>query len=379
MTGKRTIAIVLPCVAICLAVSSPLWAITRIKDISRVKGQEENTLQGLGLVVGLKGTGDGGKFLPAIRSLATAMQLMGSPIGEGGAGELKDAKNIALVMVTATIPAVGARQGDKIDCVVSSIGGAKSLAGGTLFMTPLQGPEVESTRIYAFAQGPVHLDDATVPTGGRVHRGCRLEEDFLNVFAKDGVVTLVLDKNHADFEMAQAVVMRINETVGGQIVAPSVALRTAGASLQDPGAAAAADDYTARATGPVNIEIRIPPQYADDPVDFISQILALEILQPQTEARVVINERAGSVVINGEVEVGSAVVTHKNIVVETGAAPAADRFVPLSPADDSATTQTKLKALVEALSAVKVPNEDIIDIIKGLERSGKLHARLIIE
>ena len=136
-----------------------LQARTLLKNICRVKGQEENTLQGLGLVVGLKGTGDGGNFLPTIRSLATAMQLMGSPIGKGGAAELKDAKNVALVMVTATVPAAGARQGDLLDCTVSSIGGAKSLAGGTLMMTPLQGPHVNSDRVYAFAQGAINLND----------------------------------------------------------------------------------------------------------------------------------------------------------------------------------------------------------------------------
>ncbi len=95
------------------------------------------------------------------------MQLMGSPIGKGGAGELKDAKNVALVMVTATVPAAGARQGDLLDCTVSSIGGAKSLAGGTLMMTPLQGPHVNSDRVYAFAQGAINLNDIKLPTTGR--------------------------------------------------------------------------------------------------------------------------------------------------------------------------------------------------------------------
>jgi len=94
--------------------------LTTLKSICRVKGQEENTLHGLGIVVGLNGTGDGGNFLPTIRSLAIAMELMGTPIGENGAAELKDAKNVALVTVTATVPAAGARQGDKTDCVVSS-------------------------------------------------------------------------------------------------------------------------------------------------------------------------------------------------------------------------------------------------------------------
>ena len=109
---------------------------------------------------------------------------------------------------------------------------------------------------------------------------------------------------------------------------------------------------------------------------FISQVLSLPTLEPHAEARVVINEKTGSVVIGGDVEIGSVVVTHKNIVVETGDNTTASRFVPL---DVEKTSTAKLKSLVESLNAVKVPTEDIIDIIKGLERNGKLHGSLIIE
>src|SRR5262249_34509263 len=156
MNSRRTslILAILTMIAV-FTMSSPAVARTRLKDICRIKGQEENTLQGLGIVMGLRGTGDGGAFLPTIRSLAMAMQLMGNPIGAGGQMELKDAKNVALVMVTATIPAAGARQGDQLDCMVSSIGAAKSLQGGRLFMTALQGPQVESTRVYAFCHGAI--------------------------------------------------------------------------------------------------------------------------------------------------------------------------------------------------------------------------------
>ncbi len=158
-----------------------------LKNICRVKGQEENTLHGLGLVVGLKGSGDGGDFLPTIRGLSTALQLMGNnPFDKQNNIGIKDAKNVALVMVTATIPAAGARQGDTLDCVVSSIGSAKSLAGGTLFMTPLQGPQVpqqgrskgnqsatprgSDSRVFGFAQGPLHVDGLP-PTVGPDSQG----------------------------------------------------------------------------------------------------------------------------------------------------------------------------------------------------------------
>lgn len=331
-------------------------AATRLKSICRVKGQEENTLHGLGLVVGLNGTGDGGSFLPAIRSLASALQLFGSPIGPAGPAELKDARNVALVSVTATVPAAGARQGDQLNCVVSSVGSAKSLAGGRLLMTPLLGPQVHSERVYAFAEGLIQLDDPRLGNVGRIHRGCRLEEDFFNVFSEDGFITLVLESSHADFEIAQEVAMRVNG-----YFAPQTASQT-----------------IARAVNQQNVEVRIPSQYLDDPVNFVSQVLRLEIeLEPelQTDARVVINQRAGSVVIDGNVTIGPVAITHKNIVVETGEF-LGDRWVPVSPGEES---PTHLKALVESLNAVKVPTADIIEVIKNLERSGKLHGRVIIE
>ncbi len=327
---------------------------TTLRNICRVKGQEENALQGLGIVVGLSGTGDGANFLPTIRSLATAMQLMGNPVGTEGLAELKDAKNIALVMITAVIPAAGARQGDKVDCVVSSVGSAKSLAGGRLFLTPLLGPDPKSPRVYAIAQGPITLEDPDLPTTGRIHGGCQLEEDFFNVFVKDGKITLVLDPNHAGFQVAQEVTELVNSQMGFQ---------TGGVAV-------------AKALNQVCVEVTIPPQYTDDPVLFVSQVLALPLMEVPTGARVVVHERTGSIVISGDVEIGPVVVTSKNVIIEAGNAAAEGPFVPVDPQDPQ---NAKLKSLVEALNALHVPTQDVIDIIKGLARNGKLNAELIIE
>ena len=210
--------------AVCVFLhGSGLQARTLLKNICRVKGQEENTLQGLGLVVGLKGTGDGGNFLPTIRSLATAMQLMGSPIGKGGAAELKDAKNVALVMVTVTVPAAGARQGDLLDCTVSSIGGAKSLAGGTLMMTPLQGPHVNSDRVYAFRPGSDQSERRqSCRPPAEFFAAAGWKKIFSTPFTKDGKLTLVLNKNYSDFQVAQDVAELVNsqlsfQTSGGNL------------------------------------------------------------------------------------------------------------------------------------------------------------------
>lgn len=328
---------------------------TTLETICRVKGQEENTLRGLGFLVGLEGTGDGGDFLPTLRSLAKSMELMGEPLGQNGLSELKDVKNAALVTVSATVPAAGARQGERLDCVVSSVGSAKSLAGGYLFLTPLLGPNKNDPRIYAFAEGLVSLDDPALTRTGRIHGGCRLEADFFTPFVRECKITLVLDKNHAEFQVAQDVAEQINHS--------QLSFQTGGLPL-------------ARALDQTNVQVTIPSQYREDPVLFVSQVLSLPLLRPQTAPRVVINERAGSIVISGDVEIGPVVVTHKNVVVEAGAAAAAGSFVPVDPA---ATHPPKLKALVEALNAVHVPTQDVIDIIKGLDRNGKLYAQLIIE
>lgn len=339
---------------VCSAITAaPGEGAVLLKSICRVKGQEENTLHGLGIVVGLNGTGDGGNFLPTIRSLGTAMQLMGNPMGENGLAELKDAKNVALVMVTATVPAAGARQGDKIDCTVSSVGSASSLEGGRLFLTPLLGPAPGDPRVYALAQGAITLEDDALATVGRIHAGCQLEADFFTPFAKDEKITLVLDPPYADFQVAQDVAELINSQMSFQ---------SSGVPL-------------ARAINQVNVEVEIPYQYAEDPVLFISQVLNLPLLDVATGPRVVINERAGSIVISGDVEIGPVVVTHKNMVIEAGNA-ASSPFVGVDSAQPDNPT---LKSLVEALNAIHTPTEDIIQIIKGLQRDGKLHADLVIE
>jgi flagellar P-ring protein precursor FlgI len=356
--------------AFCLFAPSDAHAQIRLKNICRIKGQEQNTLHGMGLVVGLRGSGDGGGFLPAMRSLAMAMELMGSQIGKGGAAELKDAKNVALVSVTATVPATGARQGDEIDCTVSSIGAAKSLEGGRLFITAMLGPQAEGTQVYAFAEGALHVDDLKIPTTARIHHGCRLEEDFLNVFVKDNKITLVLDEHHADFEVAQEIAELINRNWYSTSQTGMTGAVGSGKLVSMQTRA------VAKALNAKFIEVEVPPAYQREAVDFVSQVMGLTISEPQTAARVVINERAQSVVIGVDVEIGSIVVAHKNIVVETGDNLPAERFVAVDPSE---LQTAKLKALVAALNAVKVPTADIIQIIKDIEHNGKLHGQLIVE
>lgn len=339
---------------------------TLVKHIARLKGQEEITIQGMGLVIGLNGSGDGAAYTPTLRSLATMLAKMNMPL-EKAFVELKDAKNVALVMVTTTIPASGARQGDQLECIVSSIGAAKTLEHGYLVTTPLLSPQAGNDRVYGIAQGPLSLDNPRAKTVARIRQGCRLEEDFLNEFIKDHKITLVLNKSHADFEVAQEMASAINNNLSNYLKDKSSDDTYSSPQLQP----------LARALDQVNIEVTLPKQYRDDPVDFVSQVMSIQMIEPQTGGRVIINERAGSIVISGEVEIGSVAVTHNNLVIQTqGVPPVGSEFVGV---ETTPKPTAKLTSLVAALNGLKVPAADQITIIKGIERDGKLHGMLVIE
>ena len=358
----RLLALLALSVGLIQLASPPASAVTVLRNICRVKGQEGNVLRGRGLVIGLNGTGEAND-LPTMRALARAMELTGGPIpeatlmGRGGLQELEKWKNISLVMVTASVPASGARRGDKLDCQILALNG-KSLEGGYLFSAAMQGPNTTDTKVYALAEGPIQLDDSNQPLVGRVHAGCQMEEDIFTPFEKDGVVTLVLEKNHANFQTVTEIVETIRSTYARQILDGSDQA-----------------EQTVRAINPSNIMIRVPPAYKNDTVTFISEILDTQIYQSSPEARVVINERAGSIVISGDVEIGGVVISHKNIVIEANETPVA-KFAQLDP---EKSNPAKLKSMVDALSALRVPHQDIVEIIKRIERSGNLHAQLIIE
>ncbi len=334
-------------------------ASTLLKNICRVKGQEESTIQGMGLVIGLAGTGDTTGFLPTHKALATVLERMNNPIGQKGMLEIKDAKNVALVMVTATVPAAGARQGDRVECRVSAIGSSKSLEKGVLLPTPLLGPQTTDPRVYGFAQGPLQFDDVKIKTTARIDRGCRLEEDFNHPFLKDGKFTLVLNPSHADFQVAVDVAEVINgQTQFGERI---VGMR---------------EERMAYALNAVNIEVTVPKEYHDAPVDFIAQVLSLPIVEPETVASVVINERAGTIVISGDVEISAVAVHVGEFSIQAGQPNNGNRFVAI----ETANKQTpKLKNLVDALEALQVSPAEKIAIIKGIEQAGKLHGKLVIE
>lgn len=344
---------------------APASATTRLKNICRIKGQEENVLRGYGLVVGLNGTGEANDVI-TMQAIARSMEIMGNPLlMDGGFNELKKIKAAAVVMVTATVPATGARRGDRIDCFVSGLSG-KSLAGGRLAFASLQGPNTLDKRVYALCQGQVTIDDPDQPMVGVVHGGCQMEADILTPFFREGrpgpdwpdgvYITLVLDKNHANFLTADEIAKMIWEHMATDTTS------------------ATPDESMVRAIDSANIVVRIPESLADDPVGFVADILETRVLEPEPEARVTINSRAGTIVIGGEVEIGDVVISHKNIEVK--AESVSESFAPI---DIDSSNRPKLDQLVSQLNSLKVPTSDVIEIIKGIERNGKLHGRLIID
>ncbi len=325
----------------------------RVRDLCYVKGQEENTLQGLGLVVGLNGTGDS-KMSPTTRALAKMMGLMGNSIGN--LEDLAKAKNVALVMVTATIPKAGAPRDQKLDCTVSALLNAKSLQGGTLMSARLLGPGVTDPsrqEVLALAGGLINVDDIAHPTFGRVYRGCRLEADFRNPFVQDNKIVLVVKQNHAGFNVASDIAEQLRT---------SPDFRDVGGSY---------DSQLAKATDGGTVVVKVPEAYRNDPVVFVSQVLNQRIFDAEKDPRVVINERSGTIVISGDVQIGAVAVTHNGMTIKTGAFTGIDTR--------QGESLTKLASLVEALNSIQATPREIIDILKGIERDGQLIGDLIIE
>lgn len=339
-----------------LAFPAATEARVRLENLCTLQGQQEIRLTGLGLVVGLNGTGDGAKNLPTIRALQAALARMNSPVGPG---ELKNGDSVAVVLVEATIPRTGLRRGQAVDCFVSSVMGAKSLRGGRLLSTPLTSVIVRDETVWGLAGGAVVIEDISRATTGRIVQGTSMQRDATPLFLQQqsgASITLQIDPNHASFwtssEIARVVNSEFSFEVGGQQVA--------------------------RPVSPNSVEIQIPPQYRESPVDFVAQVLDVGIDIPNTQAKVILNARTGTVIVTGEVEISPVVITHKSFNIEIGPEQmlGPGPFVGLVEGQGRQSPQ-QLKQLVDALNQLRVPSADVISIIRELHATGKLHAELI--
>ena len=330
----------------------------KIADITRISGQRANVMTGLGLVYGLKGTGDGGDFLPAIKPL---LGMLSKYADETTIKELANVQNVALVSITATVPVDGIRAGEPVDCYVTSLGAAGSLRGGRLFVTPMTGP-IPGGDIFALSQGAVELEDVTTPTVGVVKGGCVMERDWPTRYIRNGQFTLLLESPSASWTTASMIAMTINE-----------AESTRGETI-------------AVATDAKSVIVTIPAVERDRPDSFISRVQRLPIKLLPTEARVVINQRKGSLIITGDVEISPVVISFKGLTIQTvNPAPVPTQRTPIVgqrdviAIDTTGTGGAKLQDLVGVFDQLKVPAEDRITIVRELHKTGKLHAKLIVE
>jgi flagellar P-ring protein precursor FlgI len=338
--------------------AAPTFA-AKIADMTRIGGQRTNVLTGLGLVCGLKGTGDGGEFLPAIKPLAAMLSKFQDT---SAVTDLASAANVAIVTLTATVPANGARDGDHLDVYVSSFGAATSLKDGRLFVAPMSGP-IPGGDVYALSSGPIEIEDSSTPTDAVVHGGCVMERDWKTPSVNAaGRFTLILEEPFAGWINASLIAKVIND------------------SSDDDG------DELAVVQDQKTVIVTIPPAERLRPDGFISRIQQLPVPTRSTEARVQINEKTGTLIMTGDVEISPVVITHNGLTISTVTPPpvpsARNPQVDTKTAVGLDTTNeggARLEDLVAALDAIKVPTQDRIDIIKELYKTGKLHAKLIIE
>lgn len=351
----------IPLIALVVLLPSTASAV-KIADITRIGGQRTNVLTGTGLVYGLKGTGDGGDFLPAIRPLAAMLTRFANPTV---VADLEKASNVAIVTLIATVPSTGVRDGDHLDVHVMSVGAASSLKGGRLFVCPMQGPmpagPKQGATILALSEGAITIEDPSTATVGLVKGGCVMEADLPARAIENGRFSLILENPSASWTTASTIAKVINDIadVTGEQLAVAVDAK--------------------------NISVTIPAAERAQPDLFISRVLQLPVLLLPTEARVLINERTGTMIVTGDVEISPVVISHKGLTIST----IEPRPVPSPRFPVKLTTQVvaldttqqggaKLQDLAMAFDQLKVPAEDRIAIVKELYRTGKLHAKLIV-
>ena len=342
---------------------------TRIKEVAGVQGVRFNALTGYGLVVGLDGTGDQTTQTPfTAQSINAMLQQMGVTVPPGTNMQLK---NVAAVLVTAQLPPF-AQPGQTLDINVSSLGNAKSLRGGTLIATPLKGADGQ---IYAMAQGNLIVGGAGASAGGskvqinhlsagRIPEGATVEASVPTPLQQGP--SIQLDLHAADFNTARAVAGAINAAKG-------------------EGTASALDGRVVSVRAPLDPNAR---------VSFLADIENLDVALAQPAARVVLNARTGSVVLNDAVTLGPCAVAHGSLSVTISTTPQVSQPAPLSQGQtvtaqksDIAITQqggalvqmpagTKLADVVKALNAMGATPQDLLAILQAMRTAGALRAEI---
>lgn len=348
--------------------------VVAIGDITRIKEIRENQLSGFGLVIGLAGTGDSNRYEPTIQSHANMLNNKGIEVTK----DQVNSQNVAAVMVTASLPAF-AHNGDTIDVTVSSLGDADSLQGGTLYMTPLEAPNGE---IYAVAQGPVSIGGYNLQQGGnqvrqnhataaRVPNGAIVEKELNIEFDKEEFTYILENPN---FETASNIVMAINDRF--EYLFP--------------------ERQIAKAVDSSQVKVRVPDDYKNDVVGFIAQIDNCDV-RPGIDAKIVINEKTGTISITHNVRISTVSIAHGNLTVTVETDSEVSQPESLSEGETVETTDTDItveeeennitvmptnntiKDLVDALNKLGATSRDISAIIQEIKAQGALHAELVVQ
>ncbi|MES2538666.1 MAG: flagellar basal body P-ring protein FlgI [Pseudomonadota bacterium] len=346
---------------------------TRIKDLGRLDGWRDNQLIGYGVVTGLAGSGD------SMRNRATRQSVsnMLSQFNLTVSSDQINSRNVAIVMLTATLPAF-ARAGDKLDVTVASAGDARSLLGGVLMMAPLKGPD---NRVHALAQGAISVGgykydlngnvvQKNHPTVGAIPAGANVElGETTEVLGGMGKVVFVL--NQPDYTTSARIARAINATFGND---------------------------AAKARDASSVDIKVDGHQRDNLVAFLTR-LENSAVEPDTRARVIVNERTGIVISGGDVRMSKVTIAHGDLKVSIAtenqvSQPQMVSFtgpgvrtevVSNTRIDVTESTGVALESgntvadLVKALNRIKTSTRDIISILQGIKAAGALHAELIIQ
>ncbi|QXZ11423.1 flagellar basal body P-ring protein FlgI [Comamonas sp. Y33R10-2] len=322
---------------------------TRIKEVAAIQGVRSNQLTGYGLVVGLDGTGDQTTQMPYTKqALANYLEQMGISLPATGNAAQLQLKNVAAVIITGELPAF-AQPGQSIDINVSSMGNAKSLKGGTLVATPLRGADGE---IYALAQGNVVIAGAGAAAGGskvqvnhlsagRVPRGAQVERAVPSPINEGNSITLGL--NQTDFQTADKVVRAINQRMGA-------------------GTAMALDGRTVQVNAPADPGSR---------VRMIAEIQEMPIETSKPAAKVVINARTGSIVLNQAVTLGPCAIAHGNLSITISTTPVISQPAPFSQGQTVVAQKSDIQVKQEAGKVINMPNSpQLTDVVRALNSLG---------
>ncbi|MDY0389343.1 flagellar basal body P-ring protein FlgI [Desulfobulbus oligotrophicus] len=355
---------------LCLATSAQA---TRIKDLADIEGVRENQLIGYGLVIGLNGTGDDiKKSVFTKQAIINMIKRMGMALPDGMFQQMKT-KNVAAVMVTAQLPPF-VRPGSLIDIQVSSIGDASSLSGGSLLMTPLKGPDGST---YAVAQGP--LAAGGIAFGGKAAKAQK------NFTTSSRITGGAIVERAVDYELPAAgdILYQLRETDFTTSTRIAEAINTRFGSR------------TARAIDSRTVRVSKPAHYPGDNVNFISAVEKIEVA-PDGPAKIVVNERTGTIVMGQEVRIATVAVSHGNLSLVVSESAEVNQPNPLTEGQTTVTPRTDLAVIEEAgnlvvmpkginlgevaraLNAIGATPRDLIAIFQAIKAAGALQGELII-